>query len=99
MVLYQTTSLGHRSIPHQDQKKVCSLAEACSNTINIGQGQSQQESINIESINIAVLIFGQNSSLDVGGSFVATTASAIAFNNQGFFTASAPNVPSLLTVN
>ncbi|HEY9635313.1 MAG TPA: S-layer family protein [Coleofasciculaceae cyanobacterium] len=45
------------------------------------------------------IIFGSNSSLDVGGSFVATTANAIAFNNQGFFSASTPNLPTLLTVN
>jgi large exoprotein involved in heme utilization and adhesion len=37
--------------------------------------------------------------LNVGGSFVATTANAIQFGDRGFFSASAPNVPPVLTVN
>ncbi|HEY9670298.1 MAG TPA: filamentous hemagglutinin N-terminal domain-containing protein [Waterburya sp.] len=46
------------------------------------------------------IIFGAGASLNVGGSFLATTANAIGFGNLGFFSASAPNVPSsLLTVN
>jgi filamentous hemagglutinin family protein len=46
------------------------------------------------------IIFGSNASLNVGGSFLATTAKAIGFGNLGFFSAEAPNVPSpLLTVN
>ncbi|MDZ7991519.1 MAG: filamentous hemagglutinin N-terminal domain-containing protein [Nostoc sp. EfeVER01] len=44
------------------------------------------------------IIFGPNASLNIGGSFVATTANAIGFGNQGFFSASNPNIPSLLTV-
>lgn len=45
------------------------------------------------------IIFGPNATLNIGGSFVATTANAIGFGNQGFFSASAPDIPSLLTVN
>ncbi|GAB1540302.1 hypothetical protein NUACC21_29710 [Scytonema sp. NUACC21] len=45
------------------------------------------------------IIFGKNASLDVGGSFVATTANAIKFGDRGFFSASSPNNPQLLTVN
>ncbi len=46
------------------------------------------------------IIFGPNASLNVGGSFVGTTANAIQFGTQGFFSASVPNAPSpLLTVN
>ncbi|MCC5638182.1 filamentous hemagglutinin N-terminal domain-containing protein [Nostoc sp. CHAB 5844] len=45
------------------------------------------------------ILFGPNASLNVSGSFVATTANAIAFGNQGFFSASVPNNPALLTVN
>jgi filamentous hemagglutinin family protein len=54
---------------------------------------------NIFLINPNGIIFGSKASLDVGGSFVATTANVIQFGNQGFFSASAPNVPSVLTVN
>ncbi|OKH25036.1 filamentous hemagglutinin N-terminal domain-containing protein [Chroogloeocystis siderophila] len=46
------------------------------------------------------IIFGQDASLNVAGSFVATTANAIGFGEQGLFNASSPNVPSsLLTVS
>jgi filamentous hemagglutinin family protein len=46
------------------------------------------------------ILFGPNSSLDLGGSFVGTTANAIQFGEQGFFNASGNGVPqSLLKVN
>ena len=45
------------------------------------------------------IIFGPNASLNLNGSFVATTANAIQFGPQGSFSASAPNNPSLLTVH
>jgi filamentous hemagglutinin family protein len=45
------------------------------------------------------IIFGNNASLDVRGSFVATTANAIKFGDRGFFSASNPDTPPLLTVN
>ncbi|MBO3463948.1 filamentous hemagglutinin N-terminal domain-containing protein [Aetokthonos hydrillicola Thurmond2011] len=45
------------------------------------------------------IVFGKNASLNVGGSFVATTANAIQFGNQRMFSASVPNNPALLTVN
>ncbi|MUG94416.1 filamentous hemagglutinin N-terminal domain-containing protein [Scytonema sp. UIC 10036] len=45
------------------------------------------------------IIFGQNASLDVRGSFVATTANAIKFGDRGFWSASNPDTPPLLTVN
>jgi filamentous hemagglutinin family protein len=55
---------------------------------------------NLFLINPNGIIFGKNASLDVKGSFVATTANAIEFENKEFFNASDPNVPSaLLTVN
>ncbi|HEY9853238.1 MAG TPA: filamentous hemagglutinin N-terminal domain-containing protein [Leptolyngbyaceae cyanobacterium] len=50
-------------------------------------------------INPNGIIFGQNARLDVAGSFVGTTAHAVQFGQQGFFSAAAPNVPQILTVN
>jgi filamentous hemagglutinin family protein len=44
------------------------------------------------------IIFGPNASLDLKGSFIATAANAIQFSDRGFFSASSPNDPSLLTV-
>jgi filamentous hemagglutinin family protein len=45
------------------------------------------------------IIFGKNASLDVQGSFVGTTANAIQFGERGNFSATNPEVPTLLTVN
>ncbi|GAA6619550.1 filamentous hemagglutinin N-terminal domain-containing protein [Scytonema sp. NUACC26] len=53
---------------------------------------------NLFLINPSGILFGPKASLNVGGSFVATTANAIAFGNRGFFNASLPNNPALLTV-
>jgi filamentous hemagglutinin family protein len=44
------------------------------------------------------IIFGKNASLDIKGSFVATTANAIQFGDRGFFSATNPQSPALLTV-
>ncbi|KAM3105905.1 two-partner secretion domain-containing protein [Phormidesmis sp. 146-33] len=54
---------------------------------------------NLLLINPNGIIFGVNARLDIGGSFVATTASAIQFGTQGFFSSAAPESPPLLTVN
>ncbi|NEO29487.1 MAG: S-layer family protein [Symploca sp. SIO3C6] len=55
---------------------------------------------NLFLINPNGIIFGPDASLNVNGSFVATTANAIGFGEQGVFSASVPNAPSpLLTVN
>ncbi|MDF5726760.1 MAG: filamentous hemagglutinin N-terminal domain-containing protein [Rhizonema sp. PD38] len=55
---------------------------------------------NLFVINPSGIIFGPNASLNVGGSFVGTTANAIQFGNLGFFSATNPEAPSpLLTIN
>ena len=53
---------------------------------------------NLFLINPNGIIFGQNASLDVRGSFVGTTANAIGFGEQGFFSATDPKTPPLLTI-
>ena len=45
------------------------------------------------------ILFGANARLDVSGSFVATTATAIQFGTQGVYSSATPASPPLLTVN
>ena len=45
------------------------------------------------------ILFGPNFSLDVRGSFVASTANSLAFPDGSLFSASEPQAPPLLTVN
>jgi filamentous hemagglutinin family protein len=55
---------------------------------------------NLFLINPNGIVFSQNAKLDIGGSFLASTANAIEFGNQGFFSASKPEASlPLLTVN
>jgi filamentous hemagglutinin family protein len=49
-------------------------------------------------INSNGIIFGPKSSLDIKGSFVATTANSIQFGSQGFFDSSVPNTPADLKI-
>ncbi|MEA5546974.1 filamentous hemagglutinin N-terminal domain-containing protein [Limnoraphis robusta CCNP1324] len=54
---------------------------------------------NLFLINPAGIVFGPNARLDVGGSFFATTADGILFENGFEFAASNPQAPPLLTIN
>jgi filamentous hemagglutinin family protein len=56
-------------------------------------------SANLFLLNPNGILFGPNARLDVSGSFVATTASAFRFGEQGLFGATDPETPPLLTVN
>ncbi len=57
-------------------------------------------SANLFLINPNGMIFGRNASLDVDGSFVGTTANAVGFGEQGFFSATNPQAPpGLLTIS
>jgi filamentous hemagglutinin family protein len=55
-------------------------------------------SANLFLINPAGIIFNENASLDIGGSFLATTANSIQFND-GEFSAIAPEEKPILTIS
>ena len=69
-----------------------------SNISNISGKLGVLGEANLFLINPNGIIFGENASLDISGSFVSTTANALQFGEQGFFSASNPEAPPLLTV-
>jgi len=67
---------------------------------NINGTISANGTANVFLVNPNGILFGPNGQLNIGGSFIATTANAIQFGNQGVFMAStSQNEASLLTVN
>ena len=54
---------------------------------------------NLFLVNPAGIVFGPNARLNIGGSFLASSADSVIFDDGSFYSASNPNAPPLLTVN
>ncbi|NJR50075.1 MAG: filamentous hemagglutinin N-terminal domain-containing protein [Leptolyngbyaceae cyanobacterium CSU_1_3] len=70
-----------------------------SNPSNILGTLGVEGAANLFLLNPNGILFGQNARLDLGGSFLATTANALQFGEQGVFSTADRQAPPLLTVN
>jgi filamentous hemagglutinin family protein len=57
------------------------------------------QNVNLFLINPNGIVFGRNARLNVGASFIATTASGLQLGDQGLFSASQPETSTLLSIN
>jgi len=62
-------------------------------------GSVRVPGVNLFLMNPNGIVFGENASLDIGGSFFATTANAVQLGDAGLFSASQPALSNLLTVS
>ncbi len=68
------------------------------NSTNINGTLGVDGGANLFVINPNGIVFGQNAQLEIRGSFIATTASAVQFGIQGEFSTTQPQAAPLLTV-
>ncbi|WP_292706598.1 MULTISPECIES: S-layer family protein [unclassified Nostoc] len=60
---------------------------------------NSNNSVSLFLMNPSGIIFGQNAKLDIGGSFISTTANSIKFSDGSEFSAVNPTSPSILTIS